>query len=89
MTLTKIQEWASSTVWNATTNQEDKGNFVNLRYGIENYFVPEGEGREIERRVVDGVEQKVDVRIAVDKNGSAGIKAILLNGNERYVEKLF
>ena len=82
-------EWASSTVWNATTNQEDKGNFVNLRYGIENYFVPEGEGREIERRVVDGVDQKLDVRVAVDKNGAAGIKAILLNGEERYVEKLF
>ena len=82
-------EWASTTVWNATTNQEDKGNFVNVRYGIENYFVPEGEGREIERRVVDGVDQKLDVRVAVDKNGAAGIKAILLNGEERYVEKLF
>ena len=65
-----------------------KGKFLRARYGIENYFVPEGEGRAIERRVVDGVNQKIDVRVAVDAKGNAGIKAILVNGKMRYEEEL-
>ena len=81
--------WSSNSFWNQTTQKEETGKFLRMRYGIENYFVPEGEGREIERRVVDGVQQKIDVRVAIDVKGNAGIKAILVNGEPRFEEELF
>lgn len=59
---------------------------VELRYGIEEYFVPEGAGREIERPRQDG---KVSILVAVDRFGNAGIKALLVDGVMRYEEKLF
>jgi uncharacterized membrane-anchored protein len=82
-------DWVSDSFWNPATQKEEKGKFLRAYYGIENYFVPEGEGREIERRVLDGVDQKIDVRVAVDMKGNAGIQAILVNGETRYEEKLF
>lgn len=57
-----------------------------IRYGIEDYFVPEGEGRALER---PGPNDKVSVQIAVDHLGRAGIQAILVNGQVRYAETLF
>ena len=59
---------------------------VHVRYGIEEYFVPEGEGRELERPAAG---RRVDLRIAVDRFGNAGIQAVLINGEERYRETLF
>ena len=59
---------------------------MHVRYGIENYFVPEGSGRELERR---GTANKVDMLVAVDRYGNAGIKAVLVNGQEKYRERLF
>jgi uncharacterized membrane-anchored protein len=59
---------------------------VEMRYGIEEYFVPEGEGRDIERTRRDG---KVSILVAVDRFGNAGIKAVLIDGATRYEEKLF
>jgi uncharacterized membrane-anchored protein len=59
---------------------------VHVRYGIENYFVPEGEGRDLER---PSPGRTVDLRIAVDRFGNAGIKAVLVDGEERYREALF
>lgn len=56
-----------------------------MHYGIENYYVTEGTGGELERPADNA---KVAVRVAVDRFGGAGISAILLNGKERYVEKL-
>lgn len=57
-----------------------------VRYGIESYFVPEGEGRELEQPRQDA---ELSMRVAVDRFGNAGIKAVLINGQERYVERLF
>lgn len=58
---------------------------VRVRYGIESYFVPEGEGREIELPRNDG---RVAILVAVDDNGDAAIKAVLIDGIVRYQEKL-
>lgn len=71
--------------WDLDTNQNVPQAEAWVRYGIENYFVPEGEGRKLESRDAG----KVDIRVAVDDAGNSGIKAILVNGEERYVEKLF
>lgn len=57
-----------------------------VRYGIEDFFVPEGEGRALER---PDLNDKVSVQIAVDRFGRAGIQAILVNGQVRYTETLF
>lgn len=78
-------QYASSNFWNPETRQNENKANVQVRYGIENYFVPEGEGRKLERPATD---EKLSVQVAVDQFGAAGIKAILLNGKPRYVESL-
>lgn len=57
-----------------------------VKYGIESYFVPEGEGRALERPEPG---QEVSVLIAVDRWGNAAIKAVLVDGTPRYAETLF
>jgi len=59
---------------------------INVRYGIENYFVPEGEGMALERPA-EGEE--VSIMVAVDEAGASAIKAVLVNNEVRYEEKLF
>ncbi len=59
---------------------------INVKYGVENYFVPEGEGRVLERPKPG---ETVSIRLVVDRNGNTAIKAVLVNGVERYVERLF
>ena len=51
---------------------------LTIEYGIESYFVPEGEGKVIERQL----GKDVDVKTAIDKSGNAAIKALLIDGQE-------
>ncbi len=53
------------------------GNNLSVKYGIENYFVPEGKGREIEGSRGDNLV----IRASVDRFGTAAIKDLLINGN--------
>ena len=57
-----------------------------VRYGIESYFVPEGEGPRLEALARD---KKLAARIAVDKGGNAAIKGLLIDGVVQYEEPLF
>lgn len=59
---------------------------VNVKYGIENYFVPENEGRELERPKPG---ETVSILVVVDKYGNPAIKAVRVNGVEKYVETLW
>jgi uncharacterized membrane-anchored protein len=59
---------------------------VGIRYGIEKYFVPEGEGREIESARNQG---KVTIVAAVAPDGRAAIKRLLLDGKPLYDEPLY
>jgi len=59
---------------------------VRVDYGIESYFVPEGEGRELERL---RNKERLSLQVAVDRFGNAGIRAVLVDGKPRYVETLF
>jgi hypothetical protein len=59
---------------------------VGVRYGIEKYFVPEGEGREIESARNQG---KVTIVAAVAPDGRAAIKRLLLEGKPLYDEPLY
>lgn len=78
--------WAMETHWDPETQTHVPGASIHVRYGIENYFVPEGEGKDLELRPSG---ELIDIRVAVAKRGNSGIKAVLVNGEERYVETLF
>ncbi|HJW81280.1 MAG TPA: GDYXXLXY domain-containing protein [Acidiferrobacterales bacterium] len=64
----------------------EPGKSIDVKYGVENYFVPEGEGRALERPKPG---ETVSIRLVVDRYGNAAIKAVLVNGVERYVERVF
>ena len=57
-----------------------------VRYGIESYFVRQGEGPRLEALARD---KKLAARIAVDKSGNAAIKGLLVDGVLQYEEPLF
>jgi uncharacterized membrane-anchored protein len=59
---------------------------VNLHYGIESFFVPEGTGRELEKMVG---EKKISAVIAVDEDGNPAIKGLMSDGQRIYEESLF
>ena len=59
------------------TVRKDSSNILSVEYGIESYFVPEGEGRKIE-----GARGNLVVKAAIDKNGNVGIKNLILEGRE-------
>jgi len=61
-------------------------NNLNFKYGIENYFIPEGTGMALERPK-NG--EKVTMRVMVDNNGHAAIKQVLVNDQVIYSESLF
>lgn len=72
---------------NCGRNSKDKDCIsVQVKYGVENYFVPEGEGHDLERPHPGDV---VTIQLAVDRYGNAAIRAVLVNGIPRYVEKVF
>lgn len=71
---------------NPETREMEDRRTVFARYGIENYFVPEGEGRALER---PREGERIDIQVAVDARGGAGILGVLVNGEQRYVESLF
>ncbi len=52
---------------------------LSVKYGIESYFVPQGTGKEIERKI-----GKIDVIVAVDKQGHALIKSLQYEGEALY-----
>jgi uncharacterized membrane-anchored protein len=68
--------WPKTYSANATTR---------VRYGIESYFVPQGEGPRLEQLAR---EKKLAALIAVDRDGNAAIKALVVDGQLAYVEPL-
>lgn len=59
---------------------------LQVGYGIERYYVPQGEGRELERVRNEG---KIAVVAAVTPSGRAAIKRLLLDGKPVYDEPMF
>lgn len=59
---------------------------LSIRYGIESYFVPEGEGKDIENA---RNEMDVVILAAIAANGRAAIKGLIMDGKLRYEEPLF
>lgn len=65
--------------WRAQTASDS---VINMRYGIETYFVPEGTGRTLETQVR---EHKIDAIVAVGSDGTATLKGLVIDG-ERHVD---
>ena len=59
---------------------------LTIKYGIENYFVPQAEAQEIERA---RNQRKVAIVAAVTPSGRAAIKRLLMDGQPVYEEPLF
>ena len=60
-------------------------NGIRVAYGLENYFVPEGEGRILEKL---RNQSRMDILAAVGSNGNGAIKALIVDGKPTYVEPL-
>jgi uncharacterized membrane-anchored protein len=56
---------------------------LTIKYGLENYFVPEGEGKKLEQA---RNQQQLRVVAAVLPSGRAAIKRLLLDGEPVYEE---
>jgi uncharacterized membrane-anchored protein len=59
---------------------------VRVRYGIESYFVPEGQGAKLEALARD---KKLAALVAVDGKGNAALKGLLVDGALQYDVSLF
>mgnify|MGYP003337377699 FL=1 len=59
---------------------------LNVKYGLEQFFVPEGEGRELEQA---RNQRRLVIVAAVTSSGRAAIKRLLLDGKAVYDEPLF
>jgi uncharacterized membrane-anchored protein len=59
------------------TPQGNAGTTVNVRYGIEQYFIPEGTGPELEAKVRD---HKIEAIVAVGADGTAVLKGLVIDG---------
>ncbi len=69
-----------------TTKGKNSAKVLNIKYGMEKFFIPEGDGPGLE----DLRNEKV-LRIvaAVSATGEAGIKALLVRGQPVYEETVF
>jgi uncharacterized membrane-anchored protein len=55
-------------------------------YGLEQFFVPEGEGRALENLRND---ERLEVDVAVGADGRAALRRLLVDGVVRYEDSLF
>src|SRR4051812_48836100 len=58
---------------------------IGVRYGLESYFVPQGEGKKIELTA----KGRLEVVAAVAPSGQAAIKRLLIDGSPVYDEPPF
>ncbi|WP_025091426.1 GDYXXLXY domain-containing protein [Brucella intermedia] len=65
---------------------DDPQSNVRLNFGIERYYVPEGQGRAIED---SQRERRITAVIAVDPKGAPVIKALQDDGRQLYQEPLY
>lgn len=59
---------------------------VRVNYNLEQFFVPEGAGRDLETLRND---QRISVDVAVADSGRAALKRLLVDGDVRYEEQLY
>ena len=57
-----------------------------VKYGIESYFVPEGEGRKLEEM---RNKRRLQIAARVADNGEAAIAGLAIDGKVRYEDPIF
>jgi uncharacterized membrane-anchored protein len=62
------------------------GQAIRVDYGIERYYVPEGEGRDLEQARSDG---QLSIAARVSDSGQAQIRRLLVDGKPVYEEPLY
>ncbi|AJC79082.1 GDYXXLXY domain-containing protein [Rhizobium etli bv. phaseoli str. IE4803] len=62
------------------------GDSIRVEYGIERYYVPEGQGKPLEEARNDG---NVAIAVRVSPDGSAQIRSLLVDGKPVYDEPLY
>lgn len=62
------------------------GDSIRVEYGIERYYVPEGEGKPIDEARNDG---NVAISVRVSPDGSPQIRSLLVDGKPVYDEPLY
>ncbi len=67
---------------NGTADCSGRRHHLNIAYGLESYFVPQGEGKAIE--TTD--KARIEVVAAVSSSGDAAIKRLLIDGKPLYAE---
>jgi len=69
--------------WNSESEQHEPVPLrLRVRYGIESYFVPEGSGRELERRARS---EELAVLAAVVESGRSAIRGLRIDGESHYI----
>ncbi len=80
--------YPAATLVPPTDNTDEEpltGTDLSISYGVESYFVPEGEGRDLEKaRNAD----RMSVILAVRDDGTAAIKKLMIDGQVFYEEGL-
>jgi uncharacterized membrane-anchored protein len=64
----------------------NSGDTIRVEYGIERYYVPEGEGKPLEEARNDG---NVTIAARVSAEGTAQIRSLLVDGKPVYEEPLY
>jgi uncharacterized membrane-anchored protein len=64
----------------------DNGGTIRAEYGIERYYVPEGEGKPLEEARNDGV---VSIAASVSSSGVAQIRSLMIDNKPVYEEPLY
>lgn len=62
------------------------GDSIRVEYGIERYYVPEGQGKPIEEARNDG---NVAIAVRISPEGRAQIRSLLVDGKPVYDEPLY
>ena len=75
-----LKAWS---LWDAPLYDRWRGAAV--RYGIESYFVRQGDGPKLEALARD---RKLAVLVAVDRHGTAAVKGLIIDGKLQYEEPL-
>jgi uncharacterized membrane-anchored protein len=70
-------------IWDESSNADAN---LNVTFGIETYFVPEGSGKPIEEAVRD---KKIQALVAVGSGGTAALKGLVIGGERHEDPPIF
>jgi uncharacterized membrane-anchored protein len=70
-------------IWEEAVNADAN---LNVRFGIESYFIPEGTGKPIEEAVRD---KKIQALVAIGSDGTAALKGLVIAGERHEAPPLF